>query len=160
LVPHAWVIIAQHAIEHSANILRGQEAILSDQLATLDELVSHRPTGRILEAHSIGAEFVLIRQAFVAVGKKVPDADAFGRVGRASGTHLLKLISPRVPTEQSVLRIVGTGANRNPALTPSLDAKMSPVAKLAFRPFEVSGQSTRSLVDHILNPDDFFPDGD
>ncbi len=150
----AWLRRANQMLSDRSPV---REAILSDTLPTLDELLSHRPTGRILERDGIDAEFQLIRRAFVAEGKKVPDTHDFKRVGRASGTHLLKLISPRAPTEQSVLRIVGAGANRHPALTPSLDAKMSPIAKLTFRPWEIVGHSTRSLADHILDPDDLSP---
>lgn len=130
---------------------------MSDKLPTLDELLSHRLTGRILEVDGIDAEFKLIRLAFVAEGKKVPDAEDFRRVGRASGTHLLKLITPRAPTGQSVLRIVEAGTNRHPTLFPSLDAKKSKVAETVSRPWEVSGHPTRSLADHILNPDDLSP---
>ena len=79
---------------------------MSEEIPTLEALLSHRLTGRVLEADGIGAEFVLIQRAFVAAGKKIPEAEDFKRVGRASGTHLLKLISPRAPSDQSVLRIV------------------------------------------------------
>jgi hypothetical protein len=75
-------------------------------------------------------------------------------VGRASGNHLLKLITSRAPTAQSVVRIVDKEVNRHPRLYPLLDARMARFAKLVFRPLEVSGHPARSLADHILNSDD------
>lgn len=120
----------------------------------LDELLSHRPLGRIMEIGAIADEFELIRTAFEAAGKAVPSAVDFERVGRASGTHLLKLITPRAPTGQHIVRVIDKGANQHLELYPSLDAKKAPVAKLVFRPLEVSGHPARSLADHILNPDE------
>jgi hypothetical protein len=103
----------------------------------LEELLSHRPLGRVLEAGGIGEEFALIRQAFEQSGKSVPKVSDFERLGRGSGTHLLKLVTPRAPTGQSVVRITKKGANRHPALFPSVDAKLAPVAKLVFPPRSV-----------------------
>jgi hypothetical protein len=120
----------------------------------LDDLLSHRPLGRIMEIGGIADEFELIRTAFEAAGKAVPSAGDFARVGGASGTHLLKLITPRAPIGQHVVRVIDKGANQHPELYPSLDAKKAPVAKLVFRPLEVSGRPARSLADHILNPDE------
>lgn len=126
---------------------------MEGEVPKLDELLSHRPLGRILEIAGIKAEFALIRTAFEAEGKRVPSVADFRRVGGTSGTHLLKLVTARAPIGQHVLRIVANGANRHPALYPSLDAKKSQVAKLVFRPWEVVGHPARSLADHILNPD-------
>lgn len=122
----------------------------------LDELLSHRPLGRILEPDGIGAEFELIRDAFAREAKGgVPDADDFHRVGRASGTHLLKLVTPWAPTGQCVVRFLGQrGANRQSPMYPSLDAKMARIAKVVFRPYEFRDHAPKTLADHILNPDD------
>ncbi len=130
---------------------------MSDEVPTLDALLSHRPLGRVLEGDGIGAEFALIRQAWERSGKDIPTPEDFQRVGCGSGTHLLKLITTRAPAGQSVLRIIDPSPNRHPALVPSIDAKKAPVAKLVFRPLEVRGHAPKSLADHILNPDDLSP---
>jgi len=127
---------------------------MDDALPKLDQLIGHRPLGRILEKDGIAAEFALIRRAFEAEGKEPPDAARLRRVGQACGTHLLKLITPRAEVGQHLLKIQPAGKNHQSALAPSIDAKMAPVAKLIFRPLEVVGQAPRSLVDHILNPDE------
>lgn len=120
----------------------------------LDELLSHQPLGRILQLEKLSDEFAQIKRAFAKEKKAVPGADEFRRVGAASGTHLLKLITPRAQVGQHLLRSKRTSADRHPELVPSIDAKMAPVAKLVFRPLEVAGHPTRTLADHILNPDD------
>ncbi len=130
---------------------------MSDYLPKLDDLLSHRSLGRILKTDDIAAEFMLIRRTWEATGKPIPTAADFAFVARGSGTHLLKLVSPRAPAGQSVLRIVRVGANRHPVLVPSIDAKKAPVAKIVFRPLEVVGHPPRPLADHILNPDDLSP---
>ena len=127
---------------------------MGDEIPKLDDLLSHRPLGRILEMDAIGAEFVLIRRAFEAEGKAVPGEKEFRRVGAGSGTHLLKLNSARVPIGQHVLRVIRPATNRHPELFPSIDAGYAKHCKLVFRPLEVAGHPTRSLADHILNPDE------
>ena len=129
-------------------------SIMVEQVPKLDDLLSHRPLGRILEMDGIAAEFALIKRAFEAAKKPAPAAQDFRRVGEGSGTHLLKLNSSRTPIGQNVLRFVDQAANRLPEVFPSIDAKKSLHCKLVFRPLEVSGHPTRSLADHILNPDD------
>ena len=124
---------------------------------TIDDLLSYRPLGRILQVSDLSAEFALIRRAFEAVGRQPPGAEEFTLVGRGSGTHLLKLVSPRAKTSQSILRFSPVGANRRPNLIPSVDAKKARVAKVVFRPLEVEGHSSRHLADHILNPDNLSP---
>jgi len=80
--------------------------------------------------------------------------EAMARVGAKSGSHLLKLISPRADGDQSVMRPSTTLANQRPDLVPSVNAADIPIAKIAFRPIEILGHPTKSLVAHILNPDD------
>ena len=127
---------------------------MGDEIPKLDDLLLHRPLGRILELEAIGAEFALIRRAFEAEGKAVPGEKEFRRVGAGSGTHLLKLNSARVPIGQHVLRVIRPATNRHPELFPSIDAGYAKHCKLVFRPLEVAGHPTRSLADHILNPDE------
>lgn len=128
-----------------------------DETPKLDKLIGHKPLGRILKRDGIAAEFELIRSAFEAEGREVPDARKFSLVGQSSGTHLLKLITPRAEIGQHLLKVRHLTANGVPALYPSTDAKLAPVAKTVFRPLEVEGHAPRSLVDHILNPDELSP---
>lgn len=127
---------------------------MTESLPPLKSLISHRPLGRVLRPADIAGEFLLIRAAWEATGKPAPTATDFAFVARGSGSHLLKLISPRASSGQSVLRFSREGANRRPALAPSIDAKKAPVGKIVFRPFEIEGHPPRHLVDHILNPDE------
>lgn len=124
---------------------------------TLDELLSHKPLGRILQIHEIATEFALIRDAFKAAGKPVPSVGDFRSVAVASGTHLLKLVSARAPIGQCVLRFAGNKSNGQPEFFPSLDARKSPIAKLVFRPWEIAGHRTRTLADNILTSDEVSP---
>lgn len=123
----------------------------------INEILSHRRLGRVLQVNQLSTEFALIRGAWLETGKPLPDADDFARVGRGSGTHLLKLVSPRASASENVLRFHAAGVNRQPNLVPSLDAKMARVAKVVFRPLEVEGHPVRHLADHVLNPDDLSP---
>jgi hypothetical protein len=123
----------------------------------LDALLSHRPLGRILQPEDVAREFALIREAWRAGGKALPTAEDFGAVGRGSGTHLLKLVTPRASSSQAVLRFSRTSSNAISGLIPSLDAKKAKVAKIVFRPLEVAGHPARHVVDHVVQPDDLSP---
>ncbi|OYW54455.1 MAG: hypothetical protein B7Y80_05120 [Hyphomicrobium sp. 32-62-53] len=130
---------------------------MSDETPTLDKLIGHTPLGRILKKDGIAVEFALIRRAFEAQGKVAPDAKKFQQIGQFSGTHLLKLITPRAEIGQHLLRVQRAAGNEATAVIPSTDARLAPVAKIAFRLLEVEGHATRSLVDHILSPDELSP---
>lgn len=130
---------------------------MPDNVPPLKSLLSHRLLGRILQPDGVGAELLLIRRAWEAEGNPLPKASDFAFVGRGSGTHLLKLASPRAGAGQSVVRVVRSGANRHPSLVPSIDAKKARVAKIVFRPLEVAGFAPRHIVEHVLNPDELSP---
>lgn len=51
------------------------------------------------------------------------------------------------------MRLAPQYANQRPDLVPSVNAADIPAAKIVFRPMEVLGHPTKSLVGHILNPD-------
>ncbi len=130
---------------------------MGDETPKLEKLIGHRPLGRILKKEEIAAEFALIRKAFEEEKRRAPDASDFRLVGEASGTHFLKLITPRAETGQHLLKIQRGAVAQVSALYPSLNASMAPVAKTIFRPFEVENHTTRSLVDHVRNPDELSP---
>lgn len=132
-------------------------AEMNDDTLKLDKLIGHRPLGRILKKEEIAAEFKLIRQAFEVETKSAPDASKFRMVGKASGTHLMKLVTPRAKIGQHLLKVEQKATNEAAVLTPSTDAKLARIAKTIFRPLEVEGHTHRSLVDHIRNPDNLSP---
>ncbi|MCI4662387.1 MAG: hypothetical protein MRY63_11290 [Neomegalonema sp.] len=129
----------------------------SEKALKLEGLLSHKPLGRVLALEEVASEFALIRDTLIEARKRVPDEADFAAVGQASGTHLVKLNSARAEVGQHLLKIEPAGRNRAPELFPSLDAKKAPVAKIVFRPLEIRGAQTRSLADHIRNPDDNSP---
>jgi hypothetical protein len=121
----------------------------------IDDVLPVRPNGRTIAVDNIAAEFRTIRQvAFVDDKKVVPGAKQFASVGAASGTHLLKAVTPRAKVGQCVVRHVPRDENRHPAMFSSLDAGAARVAKVVFRPLEIEGHATRSLADHILNAEE------
>lgn len=149
---------------------------MSEETPKLDKLIGHTPLGRIIQKDGIAAEFALIRRAFEADGKNkaankkktddigktdfVPRAKDFKEASNRIGTHILKLISTRVEDGQHVLRFKTFGANRAADMAPSINTNQGlsyGAGKLIFRPLEVEGHATRSLVDHILNPDELSP---
>lgn len=113
-------------------------------------VLSFRPIGKPIRIDEVAQAY---REMAVEYGKSVTP-EAMARVGAKSGSHLLKLISPRAAGDQSVMRLPAKESNQQPDLIPSVNAADIPVAKIAFRPLEVLGQPTKSLVDHIQNPDE------
>ena len=116
----------------------------------LDELIGHRPLGRPLELDELEDEFLLIREA---QGEKPSTARDFELVGGNSGTHLLKLVSSRAEAGRHVLRFDLEENGRASRFLPSTDVRQIPAAKIAFRPLEVKGGEPKSLVDHVMYPD-------
>jgi hypothetical protein len=112
--------------------------------------LSFRPIGEPIQIDEVTEAY---RQMAKEYGKPVTP-DAMARIGGKSGSHLLKLISPRADGDQSVMRHIPKSANRRANLVPSVNAADIPIAKIAFHPIEVIGYTTQCLVDHILNPDD------
>lgn len=112
--------------------------------------LSFRPIGEPIQIDEVAEAY---RQMAEEYAKPVTP-EAMARIGAKSGSHLLKLISPRTDGEQSITRHIPKSTNRRSNLVPSVNAADIPIAKIAFRPIEVLGHTTQSLVDHILNPDD------
>ena len=123
---------------------------MSDTTPKLDELIGHRPLGRPLALDELEAEFRLIREA---QGDSPSTPRDFGIVGERSGTHLLKLVSSRASSGQHVLRFELGQDEYASHFLPSTDANQIKAAKIAFRPLEVEGGDPKSLVDHVLHPD-------
>ena len=119
-----------------------------------NELLSFMETGRRIPLHAVAAELHLMKGKL----KKPMTAKVATRVCKKSGTHLLKMVSPRVDTEHACLCFVQPYANERPKILPAVNAADIPFCKVLYRPLEIIGQPSRSVIDHILNPDDASDD--
>lgn len=139
-------------------------------------VLSFRPQGRPIEITKVEAEYALMREQLKAEEAKKREAELrkaekekrdpkpvrsmdltpeiARRICEKSGTHLLKLVSPRADGDHAILSISEPGSNRRKPMIPSVNAADIPFAKVLYRPLEIIGSPTRSLVDHLLNPDD------
>jgi hypothetical protein len=106
--------------------------------------------GRIIFENDIEAEFVLMR----GILKSAPSPADFYRVGMGSGSHLLKLTTPRAELNQSVLRFTRPDSNALPFFVPSVNAPDIPYAKIVYRPLNLMGHAPKSVLDHIREPDE------
>lgn len=116
----------------------------------IDDYLSFKSVGRSLEIDDLPDEFSIM-QGFLS-RRFTPDIAK--RLCEKSGTHLIKLVSPRVDGEHSVLRVDRLDANRRSTILPSTNAPDIPFCKVVYRPLEVTGHASMSVVDHILNPED------
>jgi hypothetical protein len=114
------------------------------------DVLSFRCVNRILAEGEIAAEFALMRGMLT----KAPTPADFHRVGIGSGSHLLKLTTPRADINQCVLRFPRPDSNVLPVFAPSLNAPDIPYAKIVYRPLEMLGRPPKSVLDHIREPDD------
>ncbi|OCX62056.1 hypothetical protein BFP70_14460 [Thioclava sp. SK-1] len=113
-----------------------------------DQLLSFKATGRPLALSEVHGEFTRMRDVL----DKPLTAAIATTITAKSGSHLLKLVSPRVDGDHAVLRIDPPQANRRASILPSVNAPDIPFCKVVFRPLEVAGNAPMSVVDHILNP--------
>jgi len=118
--------------------------------AKREEILSFRCVNRILVEDEVEDEFALM----LSFLSRVPAPADFHRVGMGSGTHLLKLTTPRSDVSQSILRFGKASSNIGPTFVPSLNAFDIPFAKIVYRPLEIFGKPPRSVLDHILGPDE------
>lgn len=114
-----------------------------------DQLLSFKTVGRVLLMDDLALEF----QQMQAALKGVLTAAVARRVCERSGSHLIKLVSPRVEGEHATLRFNNLNTNRRSTILPSVNALDIPFCKVVFRPLEIQGHQTMSVVDHILNPE-------
>ena len=115
-----------------------------------EALLSFKPTGRPLTLCELYDEFMLMHGAL----DKPLTAAIAATIIEKSGSHLLKLVSPRVDGDHAVLRIDPLNVNRKASILPSVNAPDIPFCKVVFRPLELAGNGPMSVVDHILNPVD------
>lgn len=118
------------------------------------DVLSFRSVNRVLDASNLPLalenEFALMRSMLT---KEPTEAD-FGRIGMGSGSHFLKLTTPRAEGSQSVLRFPRARRNTPSTYAPSLNAPDIPVAKVVYRPLDIAGRSPKSVIDYLRDPDD------
>ncbi len=119
------------------------------------EVLTFNKVGDPIEINEILNEFTKMRDA-IKKPIKPEDFEQFGksfeRVGKRSGTHLIKIRTPRADLDQSVLRIKEKGTNRIPDFFPSGNARDNRIAKVIFRPIRILDHDCQSVVGSILNP--------
>jgi len=114
------------------------------------DLLSFNPLGRPLVPGQVRNEFELMKRVL----KKPLTAQIARRICEKSGSHLLKLVSPRVDGDHATLRFDNPESNRRSTVLPSVNAPDIPYCKVVFRPLEVQDGPAMSVIDHILNPND------
>ena len=115
----------------------------------IDDVLSFKETGRQIEPKDVSSEFALMKDYL----KKPFTVEVATRICKKSGTHLLKMVSPRVDTNQSVLYFETPGSDERPRILPSVNAPDIPFCKIIYRPLEIAGRPIRSVIDHVMNPD-------
>lgn len=151
------------------------EADEAQKVIRPEGVLSFNPPGRPLDIREIRGEYVAMRdhlkseevQKVEAERTKAErenrppksvrsmdlTAEVAQRICEKSGTHLLKLVSPRSDGDHAILNVQAASANRRTRPTPSVNAADIPFAKILYRPLEIRGHPTRTLVDDVLNPD-------
>lgn len=115
-----------------------------------EKLLSFKTTGRLISPDAVEEEFKLMKGCL----KNPLTAEIASRICGKSGTHLLKLVSPRVDGDHAVLRFEVPSSNRRSPILPSTNAPDIPFCKVVYRPLEIVGHPSRSVVDHILNSEE------
>jgi len=115
------------------------------------DVLTFRDPGRLLELADLVDEFRLMKEHLNGRDLTVQVAE---RICKKSGTHLLKMVSPRVDGDHACLYIDSRDSNTRPEILPSTNAPDIPFCKVLFRPLEIREHSTASIIDHVLNPDD------
>lgn len=115
------------------------------------DVLTFRDPGRLLELSGLVGEFHLMKEHLKGRAFTVQVAE---RICKKSGTHLLKMVSPRVDGDHACLYIEPRESNTKPKILPSTNAPDIPFCKVLFRPLEIREHPTASIIEHILNPDD------
>ena len=115
------------------------------------DILTFRDPGRLLEMAGLPDEFRLMKEHLKGRDFTVQVAE---RICKKSGSHLLKMISPRIDGDHACLYIESSNSNFRPKILPSTNAPDIPFCKVLFRPLEIRDHSTASVIDHIMNADD------
>lgn len=114
------------------------------------DILSFKEVGYPIPREEIAREF----EAMKGCLKKPLTPDIATRVCQKSGTHLVKLVSSRADGDHACLHIKRPEANEQPKILPSVNAPDIPFAKVLYRPLEIIGRPSRSVIDDIRNPDE------
>ena len=114
------------------------------------DVLSLQATGRVIDLDAVSDEFGLMKILL----KNPLTAEVAIQVCQKSGTHLLKIISPRADSNQCCLYFREPDSSVRPEIFPSVPAGDIPFSKVLFHPFEISDRPPRSVVDDIMNPDE------
>jgi len=114
------------------------------------EILSFKEVGHPIPLEIVADEFEVMRTCL----KKPLTPEIATRVCQKSGTHLVKLVSARADGDHACLTVKRPDANQQPAILPSVNAPDIPFAKVLYRPLEIFGRPSRSIIDDIRNPDD------
>lgn len=114
------------------------------------EILSFKEVGHPIPLETVADEFEVIRACL----KNPLTPEIATRVCQKSGTHLVKLVSARADGDHACLNIRRPDTNEQPAILPSVNAPDIPFAKVLYRPLEIIGRPSRSVIDDIRNPDD------
>lgn len=114
------------------------------------EILSFKEVGHPIPLETVADEFEVIRACL----KNPLTPEIATRVCQKSGTHLVKLVSARTDGDHACLNIKRRDANQQPPILPSVNAPDIPFAKVLYRPLEIIGRPSRSVIDDIRNPDD------
>jgi hypothetical protein len=137
-------------LEGTPESTAGDDAKTSSKLKK-EDFLSFKPTGRVINADDLTHEFALMASFF----KAMPSTEDFRRIAANSGSHLVKLTTPRTDVSQAILRVGAFASNRPVPFAPSVNASDIPVAKIVFRPIEILGRAPKSVVDHLREKDEF-----
>lgn len=111
-------------------------------------LFSFKSTGRPMRLDQVEGELLLMRD-----GLKNPlTAKIARRICEKSGSHLLKMVSPRADGDHACLYFEDPKTNRRSPILPSTNAPDIPFCKVVWRPLEVIGHPSMSVIDHVMNP--------
>lgn len=127
-----------------------EDSLQTSENPNAAEILSFKPLGRPLCVDGLEDEFRLMQDAL----KKELTPEVAQRVCEKSGSHLLKLVSPRADKDHAILNLQNPSSNLRNRPIPSVNASDIPFAKVLYRPLEIEGHHTRSLIDDILNPDE------
>ena len=114
------------------------------------DVLSFEEVGRPIQLGGVADEFRLMKSHL----KETFTCEIAKRVCEKSGSHLLKMISPRVDTDHACLYFSDPNSNERPKILPSVNAADLPFCKVLYRPLEIIGRSKRSVIDQIMSPDD------
>ncbi|SFQ69117.1 hypothetical protein SAMN05421853_1236 [Roseivivax halotolerans] len=123
----------------------------TERLLKTEKVLSFKKVGRTVPLEELPQEFRLMGSYL----KSKLTAEITLRVCKKSGSHLLKLVSARTEGDSAILYVAPPTANKRPKVLPSVNAPDIPFCKVLYRPLEIEGRPPRSVVDDIMNPDDY-----